>query len=121
MKARVAIIIIALILYVGLFNLYIYDLHRIDIKHSKLFYNYLTFSAISFFLIDLKAGFVNEYHKQFNLLLILCVLINYILIICVHQEIIQGTYPMFYCFDFSVFAITLVIFICEMRYKTFRD
>lgn len=121
MRARVVITVVMLILYVGLFNIYIYDLHRIDIKQSKLFYNYLTLGAISFFVADLKAGFVNEYHKQFNLLLILSVIVNYVLIICVHSRLIQGVYPMFYTFDFTVFAITLTIFICEINYKTFRD
>lgn len=120
MKARIALTIIALTLYVGLFNLYIYDLHLIDIKHSKLFYNYLTLSAVLFFLIDLKSGFVNAFHRQFNLLLILCVIINYILIICIHQEILKGVYPMFYGFNISVFAVTLAIFICGIKYKTFK-
>ena len=120
MKARLTITIIALILYVGLFNLYIYGLHRFDIKCSKLFYNYLTLGAILFFLIDLKCGFVNDYHKQFNLILILSVLLNYVLIICVHQQVINGVYPLFYIFNFSVFFITLTIFFCELRYKTFK-
>lgn len=123
MKIRVAITIIVLILYVGLFNLYIYDLTRVDIKTSKLFYNYLTFGGLLFFLLDIKAGFVNEYHKQFNLLLVLCILINYIIIILVHSEVLssKNTWPIFYSFDLSVFAITLTIFICEIRYKTFND
>src|SRR5438046_2933976 len=107
MKARIAIAVVALILYVGLFNLYIYGLHSFDIKHSKLFYNYLTFGAILFFLADLKCGFVNDYHKQFNLILILSILLNYVLIICIHQEIINGVYPLFYIFNLSVFFITL--------------
>lgn len=121
MKARIAVTIIALIVYVGLFNLYIYDLHRIDIKHSKLFYNYLTAGALAFALSDLKAGFVNGYHRQFNLLIFLSILVNYILIILVHSEVIGGVYPLFYCFNVPVFAITLTIFICELKYKTFRD
>lgn len=121
MRLRIAITIIALILYVGLFNLYLYELTRINIGTSKIFYNVITLFAVGFFLLDIKAGFVNHIHQQFNLLLILCVLINYILIICTHAEWINDTDGLFYSFNISVFAITLTIFICEVRYKTFRD
>lgn len=121
MKTRIAITIIALILYVGLFNLYLYDLTRINIGTSKVFYNMITLFAVGFFVLDLKAGFVNHVHQQFNLLLILCVIVNYIIIICTHTGWILDTDNLFYSFNISVFTITLTIFICEMRYKTFRD
>lgn len=121
MKARIAITIIALIFYVGLFNVYLYELTRINIGTSKIFYNCLTFFAVGFFVLDFKSGFVNHVHQQFNLLLILCVLVNYIIIICTHAEWINDTDNLFYSFNISVFTITLTIFICEVRYKTFRD
>jgi hypothetical protein len=121
MRARIVITVIALILYVGLFNVYLYDLTRINIATSKIFYNLITLFGVGFFALDIKAGFVNHIHKQFNLLLILCVLINYVIIICTHAEWITDTDNLFYSFNVSVFAITLTIFICEMKYKTFRD
>lgn len=122
MKIRVAITIIMLILYVGLFNLYLFELTRINIRMSKIFYNCLTWGALSFFILDLRAGFVNSYHKQFNLLLFLCVLINGFIITMTHLKWIKGgTDIMFYSFDFSILAITLTIFICEIKYKTFHD
>ncbi len=123
MRLRIALTIMAVILYVGLFNLYIYDLTCIDIKTSKLFYNYLTLSAVSFFVADLKSGFVNSYHKQFNLLLILCIIVNYILIICTHEQWIknQNVEIMFWSFDVSVFVITVTIFYYSFKYKTFDD
>jgi len=121
MKARIALTIIVLILYVGLFNVYLFELTRINIGTSKIFYNCLTFSAITFFLLDLKCGFVNSYHKQLNLLLILCVLVNYLIIIATHAMWITDTDNMFYAFNISVFVITLTIFICEWKYKTLRD
>lgn len=120
MKLRIGITISVLILYVGLFNLYLYELTRINIGTSKIFYNCLTFFAVSFFVVDLKAGFINSYHKQFNLLIILCVLVNYILIIFTHTQWIKSTDSLFYSFNSSVFAITLTIFFCEIKYRTFR-
>jgi hypothetical protein len=123
MRLRIAISIIILCLYVGLFNLYIYELTKIDIKSSKLFYNCLTLGAIVFFLIDSKAGFVNIYHKQFNFLLILCVIVNYIIIILTHYGILDGNrpIPVFYSFNGSVFAITLIIFERSIKYKVFNE
>jgi cytochrome c biogenesis factor len=109
MKLRLALTVIVVIIYVGLFNLYIYDLTKIDIRASKLFYNYLTLSALIFFLLDIKSGFVSFIHKQFNLILILCVIINYVIIILTHHTILQNPKPMFWAFNGSVFAVTLII------------
>lgn len=122
MRARLALTVIALILYVGLFNVYIYDLTRIDMRCSKLFYNYLTAGAVLFYLLDSKLGFVNSYHKQFSLLFILSILVNYVIIILVLSLVLHDNKPkqMFYSFNISVFVITLTIFICELKYKTFR-
>lgn len=122
MRSRIAITIIMLCLYVGLFNIYIYEFTRINEHYSRLFYDYLTIAALSFFLIDLKCGFVNYHHKQFNLLLILCVIMNNVLRLLTHLGYLEASKPqqMYYTFDFSVFVITLTIFICELRYKTFK-
>jgi len=122
MKLRIATTIIIVTLYVGLFNVYIYEFTRIDPHYSKLFYDYLTIGALSFFLIDLKCGFVNYHHKQFNLLLILCVIMNNILRLFTHLGYLQDQKPqqMYYAFNISVFSITLTIFFCEIRYKTFK-
>lgn len=123
MKARLALTIAVLILYAGLFNVYIFNLTRIDIRLSKLFYNYLTIITVAFFGLDMMAGFVNRYHKQFNLLLFLCILVNYGIIILVHHLVLHENKPkqMFYSFNISVFVITLTIFICEIKYKQLRD
>lgn len=122
MKLRITVTIIVLCLYVGLFNVYIHEYTRIDEHYSKLFYDHLTIAALLFFLIDLKCGFVNYYHKQFNLLLILCVIMNNILRLLTHLGYLEDHKPqqMYYAFDFSVFVITLTIFFCELRYKTFK-
>lgn len=111
MRARVLITAVALCLYVGLFNLYIYDLTRIDITSSKLFYNYLTAGMTLFYLTDWKVGFVNKYHEQINFICILCVLVNYILIILTHHTIITRPIDMFFAFNGGVFVVTILIVI----------
>lgn len=120
MKLRIAIAITAVILYVGLFNLYLYELTRINIGASKIFYNCLQLGAVGLFTLEVLFGFVNSYHKQFCFLLILCVLVNYILIIFTHAQWIKDTDALFYSFNSCVFIITLTIFFCELRYKTFK-
>lgn len=120
MKLRIGITIAAIILYVGLFNLYLYDLARIDISTAKIFYNCLQLGAVGLFALEVFFGFVNSYHKQFCFLLILCVLVNYILIIFTHARWIKDTDMMFYSFNSCVFAITIIIFLCEIKYKTFK-
>lgn len=123
MKTRIALTVIMILLYVGLFNVYIFNLTRINITTSKLFYNYLTAGAILFYFLDARCGFVNDYHKQFNLLLILSILVNYVIIILIHSHVLHPDHPkdIFYSFNLPVFIITLTIFICEIQYKTFRD
>ena len=120
MRLRMVITVTVLILYVGLFNVYLYDLTRIKIENTKILYNCLQFMAVSTFAFDVAASFVNSHHRQFSFLLILCVLVNYILIIFTHAQWIKNTDAMFYSFNFSVFIITLTIFFCEIRYKTFK-
>ena len=120
MKLRVYITVIVLAIYVGLFNLYIYDLTRLDIKSSKLFYNYLTLGMVMFFIADWKSGFVNYIHEQFNLLCILCVIVNYILIILTHHIILTSPIPMFFAFNGGVCLVTMMIFISGIRHKTFE-
>jgi len=121
MRARLILTTIAVILYVGLFNIYILELTRCDIKTEKLFYNYLTAGALIFALADLKAGFVNTFHGQFNLLLFLCIIFNYGLIILTHMQVLCQPFPMFYTFNGGVFFITVTIFFNEIRYKIFTD
>lgn len=123
MRARIAISISALCLYLATFNFYIFELTRIDWHYANLIYNYLTAGAILFFLLDLKSGFVNNYHEQINLILILCVLMNYAIIILLRHGVLKDDKPIyiFYAFNGSVLAITATIFYCGWKYKTFKD
>lgn len=109
MKVRTYITISAIIIYVLLFNLYLYELTKIPIKNSKLFYNYLTLGMLLFALLDLKAGFVGFMHTQLNLICFSCLIINYIIIILTHHVVLKNTDPLFYVFNGSVFATTLMI------------
>lgn len=121
MKARIALTILALCLYVILFNVYIYDLTRIDIRSSKLFYNYLTLFMFIFIISDWKSGFVNDFHKQFNFICILSLIVNYIIIILTHHKIILSPLPEFFAFNGGVLAVTLIIVERGVRHGIFKD
>lgn len=97
--------------YVGLFNFYIYELTRtwFTPEGKRLFYNYLTMGMVGFTFADIKAGFVSYLHEQFNNICILSVVINFILIILTHHTILQNPIPMFFAFNGSVFAVTVMI------------
>ena len=120
---RSFICILVLAIYVALFNIYLYQLVNPDwsMKIVKLFYNYLTLSMLIFCLWDTKLGFENEYHEQFNWMCWGCLIINYILIILTHHTILVNCFRMFICFNGSVFATSLMIFISAKRHGLFKN
>lgn len=123
MKLRVGITIIALILYVGLFDLYIFQFLTWSPYFDKLFYNWLTFGTLLFALLDFKAGFINEHHRRFNLLIIISILVNYLLIILTVSDVFNYKHPqpMFYSYDGAMCALTATIFYNEIKYKILSD
>lgn len=86
----------------------------------KLFYNYLTLGMIVFFLIDLKTGFESIWHKQFNLIAILCVIINYIIIILNHHGLLCDSIGVFWIFNGSVFVTSLMILTSGIHHGIFK-
>jgi len=123
MKARLIITTFALILYLALFNLYIFEIKRLDIQSYKLFYNYLTAGMTVFYVADWKAGFVNRYHEHINFICILCVLVNYLIIILTHHTVLHQNKPieLFYAFNGSVFAVTVLIVINFIKHGYYKS
>jgi hypothetical protein len=123
MRSRIFITVAALITYLVLFNLYIFNLTRTDITTSKLFYNYLTAGMTVFYVADWKCGFVNKYHEHFNFICILCVIVNYIIIILTHHTVIHNDKPqqLFWAFNGGVFAVTVLIVINFLKHGYHRN
>lgn len=124
MRLRVAITVIILILYVGLFNVYIYNFLAWSPYFGKVFYNCLTLSVLVFAYYDRRLAFVNSYHRQSNYVIFLCIFINYGFILCTILEIFDPKkHPeyMFYSFDGGVLAVTITIFWNELKFKVFND
>lgn len=120
MRSFICILVAAV--YVALFNLYIYEFisPEWNLKQCKLFYNYLTLSMLIFCLWDMKTGFENEYHEQFNLISCGCLIINYILIILIHHTAIKD-FRLFIYFNGSVFVTSMIAFISGKRHGLFKN
>src|ERR1700759_915828 len=98
MRLRIAITVIVLILYVALFDVYIFWFLDFSVYFDKMLYNWLTFGALLFVLLDYLCGFVNSHHRRFTLLIFLSVLVNYLLIMATVAQFFNTKEPrnMFY-------------------------
>jgi len=121
MRLRIYITVIAIVLYALLFNFYIYELTRVQYRTAVLIYNYLTLSAVVFFLLDWKSGFVSKWHEQLNLICILCIIVNYLIIILTHHVILEKPIQMFYAFNGGIFAVSILILINGIKHGYFRE
>lgn len=115
---RTILTALVLILYVGLFNFYLYELPRdfLSLKECKLLYNYLTLGMIVFYLLDKSSGFDNWLHKELNKICIFCVLINYVLIILTHHTVLKNEMTELIAFNAAIFVTTLMILISAIRH-----
>lgn len=122
-KHRVYLSVAILAMYVLSFNYYILKMTSGIPEHTyKLMYNYITFSAIILYVSDNKLGIVNFIHEQFNFLLILCVIINYVLIILTHHCLIDGNWKqMFWSFNGAIFVVTMLILYSIKRHNVLND
>jgi hypothetical protein len=110
-------------IYCTLFSLYVLQLPNPDVpmKQLKLFYNYLNVGMLLFYFIDLKRGIESEWHQQFNDICFWVVIINYILIILNHHELLNDPITKFWCFNGSVIITSLMILISGGRHNEFNS
>lgn len=118
-KHRVYLSIVILTAYVLLFNYYLWAMtHGMNEHYYRLLYYYITAVFTSIYLLDRKMGIVSFIHEQFNFLLILCVLINYVLIILTRHCIIDTNWkPMFWSFNGGVLFVTISVLINGIKRK----
>jgi hypothetical protein len=119
---RITLTIIALALYVGLFNLYLYRLLTNELSHRRisLMYDYITLGMIIFSFLDLKLGVYKGLHEQFNLLCFLSVIFNFVIIILTQHTILTNPLPTFVSFNGGIFIATIMIGISYIRHG-FKD
>lgn len=115
-KLRIGICVVALTLYIVLFNVYMSSIGQIPQIKYKLLYNYLTVGMVLFCLFDFKAGFQNYTHQQLNLACFLCLIIHYIIII-LHWHFDTDTAFNFSVFNGAVLLTLLMILLSSIRWK----
>lgn len=120
---RAAISFAALLLYVILFNFYIYELTNtfLSYRREKLLYDYTTSGMVIYFLIDLKTGFENDLHEQANLICILAVIMNFLFIILTLHDVLADPVKMFLTFNGSIIVTTTMILFFGIKYEYFKD
>lgn len=118
---RSIITIGAIMFYCILFSLYILQIYNPDVpmKQLKLFYNYLNLGMLLFYYIDRETGFESEWHKEFNSICFWTLVINYILIILNHHQLLTDPITKFWFFNVAVVCTTLIILINGKRMKIF--
>lgn len=118
---RVIICILALCLYVLAFNFYLWELTHQDIltyRGSKLCYSYITAGMILFTGLNRYIGINYHFHNQLNQICFLSILTNFALIILTLHGLFIHAHPfvIFYTFNGSVFAVTVIVSICSNRH-----
>lgn len=82
-------------------------------------YNLITFGMLVFCVFDWKFGFVNDFHKQFNFLGFLSLMVNYLLIILTRTRVITDPVPMFFVFNSGLFLVTAMVFSSGIKHRIF--
>lgn len=121
-KYRTWLTVISWLLYLGLFNIYIYELtHGLSHRRCILMYSYLTGIMIAICFIDRIYITTWPVHRQFNILSIISILANFVLIILTQHNILTNAKEMFYIFNGLIIAFTLMIISSIHRYGLYQD
>jgi hypothetical protein len=91
------------------------------VKECKVFYNCITLCMLLFVSFDYRNGFYSYWHLQFNAACFISLVINYILIILTHLQIINSPKDMFILFNGLIFVSTIVLFISLGRHGYLKD
>lgn len=115
--------IVVLLLYVGLFDLYIYELTQpyLPVEYCKGMYCILNTVMIFFCLIDSRTGFESSWHKEFNLLCYLSLGINWFIMALGYFGIIYNCFPTLLISNGSIFVVTSMILISAKRHGEFNN
>lgn len=120
---RTIITAFVLLIYVILFNLYLYELTlgTLSYRRTKLLYYYITLGMLLFFLIDNKIGIRSFLHEQFNILCIISVIFNYIIAILCYHKILYNPMTVFVSFNGGILIATIMVLISGGRHGIFKD
>lgn len=113
-----------IVVYLGVFNLYIYLLSNglLGQSERRLMYLYITGGMTLLCLIDLKTITKNDHHIKFNDIAWLSLFANFILNIINHHGFFNNEgASKFLIFNGLIFANTIIVLICLKRHGFFKN
>lgn len=120
---RSMLCLIVLISYSAFFTAYLIGMKNpnIPLQTLKLLYYTNTLLMFCFTIYDLKTGFESQWHKDFNNICIAAIIINNVLMILVHFQVLDDKLTEILIFNGSVFATSLFVLISGGRHNEFND
>lgn len=119
---RVALSILAVVIYVLAFNACLYYHGIIPTRYYKITYNLITLFGIATYAIDKHFGIISYLQREFNRILLVCIIMNYLLILATLLLVVSDTNfkDKFYVFNGAIFAVSLMIFISGFKHGLFK-
>lgn len=116
-KLRVGITIVVIVIYLALFNFYLYQLidPLIPLITNRLLYNYMSVGMLLFLVFDWKAGFQNYTHKQLNYGGFWVVIIHYGMVIANYHGVYDPL-TLFIAFDTGVILAGIILVFCTWKH-----
>lgn len=114
--------ILAIIIYSGLFVLYIYELPRpyVPVEYCKGGYCLLTASMIGFCLYDSKTKRESWWHRDFNTICFLTLIVNFGIMALHYFGVIEHSFYVLTVFGISTFIVSLIILVSGSRHREFQ-
>lgn len=120
---RSILCLFVILMYCSMFTIYLVDMKNpsMDINQLKVFYTAITLGMLIFFFADLKTGFESTWHRDFNTICILSVIINMALILLIRLQVLDDSLTEIIIFNGSVFVVSLGILISGARHGEFKS
>lgn len=120
-KLRVAISVLFLVAFCGSIDIYLwrFDHDCLPIKQMRIWYNTTLAVFVLFFIMDELFGYKSYLHQQYNLICKITTLLNIILVLLTHMDIIDNLFYKWLMFNGSVIATAIIITLSCFRHGTF--
>jgi len=114
--------IIALLIYTAGFDLYIYELPRpyIPVEYCKIFYNVITALMLAFCLTDSRNGIEGNWHKDFNLICNVAMIINFSIIVVGYFGWVKDSFSVLILSNSAIFIVSLFVLFSGTRHGEFK-
>lgn len=126
MDIKAIINLMVLIIYMGCYNFYFYELlwGHWNLQVAKGFYYFVTAAMLSYLLYNDIKGKQRDIHKQLSHISKASIIVNFILFGLIYFAIIQNVrYQIMYVFilNGSILALSIMVLFSGIRHNIFED